>query len=227
MNHAMATMPNSELGGLSLSELKFGTRDFKFFQLPEPLIPRDNYGDLVRQLDNNLATVRSITANFRQSLRESRQALTPPTKTNSYQSGDLVLFNPRSLHTFRSSKVARKLLGPYKMLRQLKNYITCEHCIRNTIQTFHSNRVMPFIGAQKAASTLGLLDRNECIVESIVAHTGTPSRLTSLKFLVHCAGHPTDEDSWEPWTSLRTNALLHHYLKNHNLSYIIRQVYRT
>ena len=60
----MATMPNSELGGLSPSALKFGTRDFKSFQLPQRLIPGDNYGDLVSQLDYNLATVRSITTNF-------------------------------------------------------------------------------------------------------------------------------------------------------------------
>ena len=139
-------MPNSELGGLSPSELKFGTRDFKFFQLPQPLIPGDSYGDLVSQLDYNLATVRSITANFQQSLRESRQA---------YQPGDLVLFNPREHeHSFRSSKLAPKLLGPYKVLRKLKNDITCEHCICNTTHIFHSDRVMPFIGTQKAMSTL-------------------------------------------------------------------------
>ena len=57
----------------------------------------------------------------------------------------------------------------------------------------------PSLVPKKAASTLGLLDRNKYIVESIFAHTGTPSRLTSLKFLVHWAGYPTDEDTWEPW----------------------------
>ena len=41
------------------------------------------------------------------------------------------------------------------MLRKLKNDITCEHCIRNTTHIFHSDRVMPFIGTQKAASILG------------------------------------------------------------------------
>ena len=64
----MATMPNSELGSLSPSELKFGTRNFKFFILPQPLIPCDNYGNLVSQLDYNLATVRSITANFKNNI---------------------------------------------------------------------------------------------------------------------------------------------------------------
>ena len=86
---------------------------------------------------------------------------------------------------------------------------------------------MPFIGTKKTASTLGLLDRNEYIVESIVAHTGTPSRVTSLKFLVHWAGYPSDEDTWEPWISLRSNALLHIYLRTHNLSHNIPEAFRT
>ena len=86
---------------------------------------------------------------------------------------------------------------------------------------------MPFIGTPATASNLGLLDRDECIVESIVTHTGNPYRLTPLKFLVHWAGHPTDADTWEPWTSLRTYALLHNYLRTHNLYHIIPHAFRT
>ena len=73
------------------------------------MIPSDYYGDLVYQIENNLATVRSITANFQQSLRESRWALAPPTQTNLYQPGDLVLFNAHEHeHSLRSSKLAPK-----------------------------------------------------------------------------------------------------------------------
>ena len=34
MNHTPATSPNYELGGLSPAELKFGTLNYKKFQLP-------------------------------------------------------------------------------------------------------------------------------------------------------------------------------------------------
>ena len=89
INHALATSPNSELGGISPAELKFGTSDYSRFKMPLPLIPGHHYGDLVRLLDNNLATVRSVTASYQQALRESRQNATK--HCNMYQPGDLVL----------------------------------------------------------------------------------------------------------------------------------------
>ena len=57
INHALATSPNTELGGLSPAELDFFTR----FNLPPPIIPGNNYCELFQQLDNNLAIVRSVT----------------------------------------------------------------------------------------------------------------------------------------------------------------------
>ena len=56
------TMPNTEIGGLSPVEVKFGTRDRARFKLPPPLLPGHTYCDLVTALDCNLAIVRSITS---------------------------------------------------------------------------------------------------------------------------------------------------------------------
>ena len=61
INHALATSPNTELGGLSPAELKFGTKDFPRFNLPPPIISSNYYCELVQQLNNNLAIVRSVT----------------------------------------------------------------------------------------------------------------------------------------------------------------------
>ena len=72
INHALFTAPNSELGGLSSAELKFGTTDCHRFNLPLSLVPGHNYCELVKQLDHNLATVRAITTAFQQSLRTKR-----------------------------------------------------------------------------------------------------------------------------------------------------------
>ena len=59
INHAMATMPNSELGGLSPAALKFGTLDIPHFDLPTPLAPGHNYCDFVARLDNR-QTVKTV-----------------------------------------------------------------------------------------------------------------------------------------------------------------------
>ena len=61
-----------ELGGLSPAELKFETRDLPRFNLPQPLTPGSNYCELVQQLDNNLAIVRSVTDTHQATLRDAR-----------------------------------------------------------------------------------------------------------------------------------------------------------
>ena len=121
INHALSTAPNSELGGLSPAELKFGTADYHRFNSPLPLVPGNNYSDLVQELDHNLATVRAITTAFQQSLRTRRLR---NQITNLYQPGDLILWNPREhVNSSRSSKLAPKLLGPYSVISQERNDI--------------------------------------------------------------------------------------------------------
>ena len=69
INHALMTMPNTEIGGLSPVELKFGTRDLPRFNLPPPLLPGHTYCVLVKALDVNLAIGQSITPSYQQQLR--------------------------------------------------------------------------------------------------------------------------------------------------------------
>ena len=126
INHALSTAPNSELGGLSPAELKFGTMDYHRFNLPLPLVSGHNYCELVQHLNHNLATVQAITTAFQQSLRTKRLRTL---MTNIYQPGDLILGNPlENADSFRSSKVAPKLLGPFSVISQECNDIICTHC---------------------------------------------------------------------------------------------------
>ena len=50
IKHALATTPNSEVGGWTPAELKFGTLDFKHFKMPQQLVPGHHYGEFVLQL---------------------------------------------------------------------------------------------------------------------------------------------------------------------------------
>ena len=214
INHAMATSPNAELGGLSPAELKFGTIDFARFHLPPPLVPGHNFTELVTQLDNNLAIVRSITHAFQAQLRESRHSTTAH---NHYQPGDFVMWNPREhVHSFRTSKLAPKLLGPYEVIYQDVNDILCKHPSLHTRHTFHAERVTPFVGTTADATTLGHLDRDEYVVDSVLNHRGNWQQLTEMEFLVHWHGYDTSSDSWEPWRVLRSVAALHDYLRHNN-----------
>ena len=117
------------------------------------------------------ATMRSITNEFQCSLRTQRQAPTPPDHQNQYQAGNLVLWNPKeNIHSFRSSKLAPKLLGPYAVHNQLGNDVSCTHFQLQTQHVFHCDRLTPFFGTPTSAEALGLLDKEEFYIDRIVSN---------------------------------------------------------
>jgi hypothetical protein len=212
INHALATSPNNELGGLTPIELKFGTHALEHFKLPPPLVPGHDYTALVKQLDSNLAVVRSATADFQATLRRKRHATTP--SQNQFAPGDVILWNPReNPFSFRSTKLAPKLLGPYRVISQHKNDISCEHVVLHTHHTLHSSRVAPFYGTLQSENTVALLDNDEFIVEDILSHRGDWKQIKNMAFLVHWAGYDSSHDSWEPWSALRRVDKMDTYLR--------------
>ena len=126
----------------------------------------------------------------------------------------------------RSSKLAPKLLGPYEVIEQIRNNIRCTHMQLGTEHTFHSNRVTPFYGSPDTARHLGLLDRDEFIVEKILRHRGDWHSKTSMEFLVRWQGYDSASDSWEPWSNQRNVAALHTYLRDHQLTKHIPRQFR-
>ena len=213
INHALMTMPNTEIGGISPIELKFGTRDHPRFKLPDPLLPDHAYNDLVTVLDHNLSIVRSITSDYQKSLRLKRQSLTPPTFQNTFQPGNYILWNPlENSLSFRSTKLSPRMLGPYKVLRQTKNDITCQHVITNIVHKLQANRVSSFIGSAAQAYTTALLDRDEYIVDSIVTHRGDSKKVSTLEFLVRWHNYSSGHDAWEPWAEMKSVSIVHTYL---------------
>ena len=224
INHALSTAPNSELGGLSPTELEFGTTDYDRFNLPLPLVPGNNYCDLVQELDHNRATARAITTAFQQSIRTRclRNQI-----TNLYQPGDLILWNPREhVNSFRSSKLAPKLLSPYSVISQERNDVICTHCHLKTQNTFHSDRVSPFLGAPTDAAKLGLLDKEEYVVSAVLQHRGNLNRLKTVEVLVSWLGYGAESNTWEPWKAMRNVSALYSYLQSQNLAKFISLAYR-
>ena len=228
INHAMATMPNSELGGFSPSELKFGSKDSAHFLLPQNLSPGHQYSSLVRQLDENLASIRAITHDYQVNMRQNRQDNGPSTSSrNFYQAGDLVLWNPKEHpHSFRSSKLAPKLLGPYRVLSQNKNDVKCVHTTLHSHHTLHVSRITPYFGSLPSAENISLLDASEFVIDSISAHKGDWKRLSSLTFCVSWVGYDSNSDTWEPWRNLRDTRQLHDYLRAIGKSKLIPSTHR-
>ena len=63
-------------------------------------------------------------------------------------------------------------------------------------------------------------DYEEDEVELILEHRGSPKRKSDMDFLVRWLGYDASEDLWLPWSSLRTNTVLHQYIKDHNMAKI-------
>ena len=132
--------------------------------------------------------------------------------TNLYQPGDLILWNPREeVNSFRSYKLAPKLLGPYFVISQLRNDIICTHCHLKTQHTFHSDRVSPFLGAPTDAAKLGLLDNEKYVVSAVLQHRGNMNRRKTVEVLVSWLGYGAESNTWEPWKAMRNVFALHTY----------------
>ena len=175
-------------------------------------------------LDRNLSVVRSITSSYQQTLRSQRTATTPA--NNKFQPGDYLLWNPlETPQSFRSSKLSPKLLGPYEVIKQTKNDITCRHVITNIVSKLHSSRVTPFVGSSDAATSAALLDRDEYIIDSVISHRGNPNRVTSLEFLIRWHNYSSEHDTWEPWAEVKKVSVVHNYLHANNMSNIVPRQY--
>ena len=102
------------------------------------------------------------------------------------------------MNSFRSCKLAPKLLGPSSVISQERNDIICTHCHLKTQHTFHSDRVSPFLGAPTDAAKLGLLDKEEYVVSALLQHRGNLNRLKTVEVLVSWLGYGTESNTWEP-----------------------------
>ena len=118
-------------------------------------------------VDDNLATVRSISDEFQCSLRTQRQAPTPPHHQNKYHPGDYVLWNPKEHpHALRSSKLAPKLLGPYLVIypryycskcKRTKSSLVTEDLLQMGVP-YYVIRRCPVVVKRKTAYTQNLVD---------------------------------------------------------------------
>jgi len=84
----------------------------------------------------------------------------------------------------------------------------------------HISRLQPFY-YDPSETDLVLIankDKQLAIVESILEMNGNPhGSRKDLMFKVHWKGRTERDDSWEPYTNLRHNSILHEYLLRHKL----------
>ena len=117
INLHLASYPTAETGGYTPLQLKYGTEDARYFELPDHfnLEPGVLASRLVKQLDNNLQLVRKLSLELQTKIAPERAASNQNIST--YEPGDLILFNPREKPSDHlDTKLSPPWLGTYQVL---------------------------------------------------------------------------------------------------------------
>ena len=97
---------------------------------------------------------------------------------------------------FLPSKLTTPYKGPYVVLSQYKNDVTCKHANVVTVQVFHIDRIKPFCGSLEEATALAQIDYQQFVVLNITAYQGDPEKRSEMEFLLE---YEDGTISWKSW----------------------------
>lgn len=176
---------NSETG-FSAFELKFGTEDAKYFKLPDTLPPSTLNNAYLNTLNEDLSIIRELTHDFQLSLVCERTSSNPDVLLQQqYQPGDFIFYD--SLYNDqqrRKEKLDNKYKGPYEVISQVKNDVTCRHLAIGFVTTLRVDRLKIFVGSREDAIQLSMEDADQFTVKRLLAWRGDPEKWTTLEFEV-------------------------------------------
>jgi hypothetical protein len=178
-------------------ELKFGSSDFAFMDLPDHDISADTSSEILLELNTNLKTIRDISRKYQLDLVQKRDnSNATPSTLNKYQPGDFVLFR-FSVTGESEFKLDARNLGPFRVISHIKNDVQVRNLITDAIKTFHSNRLKYFFGTKEEAFDAALRDNDQFVVDHIMAYRGDPLIRTSMYFYVK---YRDGTVHWREWT---------------------------
>lgn len=174
----------------------FGTEDGTYLRLPEPSTPAANTQEFVRLLDEDLRLIWDISRRHQSELADKRGVNDDPALQNQYQPGDLVLLQ-RDPQAPLPEKLSFRYMGPYEVIAQSKNDVTCRHLCVKTVHTFHVERLKIFSGTRADAERVAQLDHDQHEIADILYYRGDPEARRSMDFYVRFAD---GDEKWVPWS---------------------------
>jgi hypothetical protein len=123
------------------------------------------------------------------------------------------------------TKPLTQLKGPLRVqsIDATGNHYTLLNLTNNKLEQVHIKRIHPFkYDAQHTdPKAVAYKDQQLFEVERILQHQGSKAKRTLMKFQVKWLGYEESDNSWVEWKDIRSNAVLHVYLREHNMAAII------
>ena len=173
---------NSETGVRPL-DAKFGSAAGPYLRLPADELPENITNAWVVALDADLKHIRKISSEYQQQLVIERTRNTPVETQNVFQPGDLVFWE-RDRTKPRPTKLTAPNHGPWEVILQERNIVTCRHFVNENVEPLHVSRLRLFAGTPEEAFDLALRDAEQYVVTEIKAWKGDPNHRTSMQFWV-------------------------------------------
>ena len=181
VNFYLCSYPTSETGGLSPFQLKYGSQDAAYFELPYWMDKETQSIEFLKRLDKDLSVIREISQKFQDQIVKERQKHN--TNIPTYLPGDFVLWNSlESPCDHLEEKLATAWKGPFEVIEQVKNDVKCRHIVLQSESTLHVTRLKPFFGSLEEAFEVAKHDKDQQTIVAIQWYSGNPHIRTSMQF---------------------------------------------
>jgi hypothetical protein len=126
------------------------------------------------------------------------------------------------------SKIHLRYQGPYQVVERIQDAYKIQDLVSGKVFETHISNLRPFNRDPARVQPVEVAQRNsqEFVIEQILEHLGNVSRRSSLQFKVRWLGYGPEDDTWEPFESLRDTEQLHAYLKANKLKSLIPKKFR-
>ena len=175
---------NSEVSsetGATPFELTFGSEAKMYMKMGKGGLPLDAHARLT-QLNANLENLRKASKAYQTQLKGERASKgVPADKQNMYQPGDLVLFDKGAkVHP----KMTHRYLGPFKVIKQYKNDVDCQHLVTHQIVKVDVQDLKLYPGDEEMGFKMALRDHDQHEIDTILYYKGDRERRSSLTFTI-------------------------------------------
>lgn len=171
---------NSETG-FSPFELTFGSEANRYLTMAEGKLAARPHARLSK-LNANLVKLHQESKQVQDSLVETRrEAGVLPEQQNTYQQGDLVLFDKGAK---AHPKMNHRYSGPFEVKGQVANDVTCQQLATGGIYTYDVTDLTLYSGSHEQAYDMACRDQDQHVIDKILSFKGDPLTRSTLVFKV-------------------------------------------